>query len=518
MLLAVLLGGVVCFTPLHSLPLPSCRHAAVCPRIAMTSADSADADAEAALLPPKDPPVKELVKFAIPALGLWLSQPLLSLVDTSAVGLSAPAGMGASQLAALGPATTFCDGATYLFAFLNTATTNLYASALAADGDTEAVVRRASRVALICGTAIVPLLLVFGRSFLGLYVGSAAAANPELINPATLYVAIRCLSFPAVLLGSVLQAALLGAKDSLTPLAAIGYATVINVVLDLVLVTKLGWGLAGAALATLTAQVISTLVLICQARMKLCPQDGLGLLPYWVERLIHRKHSPPPTTVPTRKFLVFALPVLTLIVGKIAAYGFLTHAAAGLGSVPLATHQIVLTLFFFLSPFLEVISQTAQAFLPGYSAPPDGANKHVWRESADALGGRLLRYAVCISACAAFVGGAVPASGATFLTNDAMVRAAVVPTALPLAIGVLLTGPLAASEGVLLARRQLGFLAGVYVSTVALLPPVLLAVKRRGGTVAQLWTCFAIFQLFRATLFSGKIWGDKLWQRQQKAE
>ena len=47
-----------------------------------------------------------------------------------------------------------------------------------------------------------------------------------------------------------------------------------------------------------------------------------------------------PSTVPTGKFLVFAAPVLTLIVGKIAAFGFLTHAAAGLGSLSLAAHQI----------------------------------------------------------------------------------------------------------------------------------------------------------------------------------
>ena len=471
-----------------------------------------DEKATESLLPPADPPLRELVKFAVPALGLWLSQPLLSLVDTSAVGLSAPLGKGASQLAALGPATTFCDGCTYLFAFLNTATTNLYASALAANDDTEAVVRRAARVALICGTALVPILLIFGKRLLSLYVGSSAAANPSLINPAALYVAIRCLSFPAALLGNVLQAGLLGAKDSLTPLAAIGYATLANVVLDVLCVTKLGWGLAGAALATLAAQYISTFVLIRQARTKLCARDGLGLLPTWVQRLT-RRGAAAASTVPTTRFLVFALPVLTLIVGKIAAFGFLTHAAAGLGPVPLATHQIILTLFFFLSPFLEVISQTAQAFLPSYNAPPDGADERVWRNAADSLAARLLRYAVFVSAAAALVGAAVPLSGAVFLTNEPSVRAAVVPLALPLAVSVVLTGPVCASEGVLLARRQLGFLAGVYVTTVALLPPALLAVKRRGGPVAQLWVLFAIFQLFRASIFSGKIWGTKLWRR-----
>ena len=65
---------------------------------------------------PPEIPTKTILEFALPALGLWLSQPLLSLIDTSAVGLSAAPGTGALQLAALGPATTFCDGSTYLFA------------------------------------------------------------------------------------------------------------------------------------------------------------------------------------------------------------------------------------------------------------------------------------------------------------------------------------------------------------------------------------------------------------------
>ncbi len=94
--------------------------------------------------PLRNPPSNlALFKFYFPCLALWISGPLLSLVDTSFIGLSssctaaaaAAAAAGglssASQLAALGPATTFIDGSLYLFAFLNVATTNLYASALA---------------------------------------------------------------------------------------------------------------------------------------------------------------------------------------------------------------------------------------------------------------------------------------------------------------------------------------------------------------------------------------------------
>jgi len=59
-------------------------------------------------------------------------------------------------------------------------------------------------------------------------VGAAASADAALLLPAAEYVAIRSLSFPAAFLAGVLQASLLGAKDSLTPLLAIAASTLVN--------------------------------------------------------------------------------------------------------------------------------------------------------------------------------------------------------------------------------------------------------------------------------------------------
>jgi len=53
---------------------------------------------------------------------------------------------------------------------------------------------------------------------------------------------------------------------------------------------------------------------------------------------------------------------------------------------------------------------------------------------------------------------------------------------------------MAVCEGVLLARRELGFLAGAYAVSTAQLPPVLFRIKRSGGTVAMIWNAFAVFQ------------------------
>jgi hypothetical protein len=54
---------------------------------------------------PKELTVRRILSFAIPAIGIWLCNPLLSVIDTSSVGLIA----GTVQQAALNPAVAVTD-------------------------------------------------------------------------------------------------------------------------------------------------------------------------------------------------------------------------------------------------------------------------------------------------------------------------------------------------------------------------------------------------------------------------
>ena len=87
---------------------------------------AAPAEADATETP--EPTLRELASFAGPAVVLWISGPLLTLIDTSAVGLASGAKDSALEIAALGPGGSVCDGATYFYTFLNIATTNFLAS------------------------------------------------------------------------------------------------------------------------------------------------------------------------------------------------------------------------------------------------------------------------------------------------------------------------------------------------------------------------------------------------------
>lgn len=69
------------------------------------------------------PGVKNIIAFAIPAIGIWLCGPLLSLIDTSAVGLLS----GTAQQAALNPAITITeDGALLVVSFQKIITIKKY--------------------------------------------------------------------------------------------------------------------------------------------------------------------------------------------------------------------------------------------------------------------------------------------------------------------------------------------------------------------------------------------------------
>mmetsp|Transcript_46975 Transcript_46975/g.69562 ORF Transcript_46975/g.69562 Transcript_46975/m.69562 type:complete len:590 (-) Transcript_46975:171-1940(-) len=471
---------------------------------------------------PKAPTLTELCNFALPCLALWIAGPLLSLVDTATVGLSAPPGKGPAQLGALGPATTFIDGATYLFAFLNVATTNLYASALASNkcqteeegrkaGD--GVARTAAKVSLICGFGIMGVLFRVGKPLLRLYVG-ADIGDDTIVGPAFDYVRIRALSMPTSLLYGVIQAALLGAKDSVTPLIAIAYSTVVNSLGDLLCVCKLGMALRGAGLATLLAQWAGTAAMIGPAKKRLFEPRLKGKVNDPKEVVtVDENGNKSNGKYSVRAFLSFAAPVLTLILGKLAAFGFMTHVAASLpDKSALAAHQITLSLFFFVSPFLEVISQTAQAFLPQYYTEKV-KDEPSWIRASEDLSARLLRLGIGVAIIMAIVSSSIPYFFPNALTNDATVRAAVRPLALPLALGALLTAPVAVSEGALLAKRDLKFLAGVYLLSTAMFPSVLFRVKKMQGPVEHVWTCFAGFQLFRAVCFTGRLWTSVLWRR-----
>lgn len=107
-------------------------------------------------------------------------------------------------------------------------------------------------VSMLFGLVMVVVLLVFGKHFLRL-LGAPA------FEEAAIYLRICALGLLPVFGYNALSAMIRGVGNSKQPLYFILVTTVVNVVLDIVFMGPLNMGVAGAAWATLIAQVISFL-------------------------------------------------------------------------------------------------------------------------------------------------------------------------------------------------------------------------------------------------------------------
>ena len=186
-------------------------------------------DSEDGLLPS----YKRLIVFTATTILIWLSEPLLSLVDTAVVSFTASAKSGVVQIAALGPATTLFDSLIYTTYFLAMVTTNQLAPALASAAKKESKNKNSSNdmnnnnnnnninpwqdlrqstshllgLALVFGCIVSAITFTAGKSIIAQMVGgSLGAAEANAIIPlATTYATIRAAVAPFSVVGFVAQ-------------------------------------------------------------------------------------------------------------------------------------------------------------------------------------------------------------------------------------------------------------------------------------------------------------------------
>ncbi|KAG0578508.1 hypothetical protein KC19_4G028200 [Ceratodon purpureus] len=178
----------------------------------------------------------------------------MSLIDTGCVGQ-----VSSVHLAALGPNTSIFNFIFQHFTFLGSATCNLLAGVSTRASSAEAqktqqhqasqLLNHALFLAVTFGVAVCVLMEVLAPQLLALM-----GTGPEYLKPALVYLRIRALSAPAVLILIVGQGACLGRQDATTPLQVNTMAAAFNLIGDALFTLYLGWGVAGAAWATLISQ------------------------------------------------------------------------------------------------------------------------------------------------------------------------------------------------------------------------------------------------------------------------
>uniref|UniRef100_A0A7S3Q054 Protein DETOXIFICATION n=1 Tax=Chaetoceros debilis TaxID=122233 RepID=A0A7S3Q054_9STRA len=215
---------------------------------------------------------KKIFSLAIPALAALAIDPLMTLADTVFVGRTATT---PDALAGVGSAAALLTFSFYLFNFLCVVTTPLV-SQRRASGDGESAITlggQALSLAILLGSLLSLFLIAFSQPLLDVMGTGNAGAGAN--GFATSFLTIRAIAAPAYFLISASTGILRGYLDTKTAFTILLFANIINLSLDVVLISLLDMGPTGAAIATTTAEWVSAASFLAILAGKVPSVDGL---------------------------------------------------------------------------------------------------------------------------------------------------------------------------------------------------------------------------------------------------
>jgi len=221
----------------------------------------------------------QVVKLALPALGVLAAEPLYLLVDTAVVGR-----LGAVPLGALAVGAVVLAQVSTQLTFLSYGTTARAARLHGAGRRREAVTEgvQATWLALVVG-----LFIVLAVQALAGPITAALAGGGAVAREAQLWLRIAVLGAPLVLVTLAGNGWMRGVQDTMRPLRNVLVGNGASAVLCPVLVHTAHMGLAGSAVANVCAQVLSAALFLRALRteqVSVRPQPAL----MWAQAVLGR--------------------------------------------------------------------------------------------------------------------------------------------------------------------------------------------------------------------------------------
>ena len=195
---------------------------------------------------------KKLLRFVFPSIVMMIFTSIYSVVD----GLFVSNFVGKTALASINLILPFLMGLSALGFMIGTGGSAIVAKTLG-EGDPKQANSYFSMLVYV--TAIGGIILALLGMLLVPSVVSFLGAEGELLSNCILYGRISFISMPAFMLQNVFQSFFVTAEKPKLGLAVIITAGVTNMILDLLFVGILGFGLAGAAVATVCGEMIGGL-------------------------------------------------------------------------------------------------------------------------------------------------------------------------------------------------------------------------------------------------------------------
>ena len=425
-------------------------------------------DVESAIVQRTD---RQILRLAIPAFFALVAEPLFLLADTAIVGR-----LGTAELAGVGSAAVILQTTVGLCIFLAYGTTAGVARHLGAGDSRRALALGIDGLwlAVVIGVLSTLLLLFAAEPLIASFgVGDAVADH------ALDYLRVAVLGIGPLLIMLAATGVLRGLQDTRTPLLVAVGGNAVNVVLNLVLVFGFGpvpaLGVAGAALGSVIAQLLSAVALVAVV-VRAARAQGASLAPDRTGILSAGRAS-------------IALVVRTLALRAALVVGAYAVASSGdAEGTAVAAHQIAFTVWTFLVFALDAIAIAAQT-LTGHalgSGDADGTRR---------LTRRMIRWGWGSGIVAGvLLGLASPFLGPLF-TADPAVHDLLLPVLLVAALAQPLAGVAFVLDGILIGAGDGRFLAWAGVWTLVVYAPAVLLVPlvaSQDASLVWIWVLFGL--------------------------
>lgn len=416
---------------------------------------------------------REIFRLAVPAFFALVAEPLYVLTDTAIVGH-----LGTVPLAGLSAASAVLLAGYSIFIFLAYGTTAAVARLIGAGDHRRAAHDAVQGLWLALGCGVVVALAGFAVASPLIH---AFTADPAVRAQALVYLRISLAGIPAMLLTLAGVGYLRGLQDTRRPLVVAVGTAVVNLVVEVVLIYGLGFGIGASAVATVIAQWL-----------------GTGAYLWWITTAVrvHAADLRPDLSSIVRLAKVGGW----LMVRTIAIRGsFLIAAAAAarIGTVALAAHEIAFQMLYLLALVLDAIAIAGQALVGRWLGGGDGAG-------ARAAAARMIGWSVAIGCVVALVLLASRTVLPHVFSGDPAVQALTAFLLVHTAAMQPMNGALFALDGILIGAGDQRFLAIATLGAAAVFVPAVILVRAVGAGIGWLWFAVELLMLGRLLPLIGR--------------
>lgn len=410
---------------------------------------------------------REILRLAVPALGALIAEPAFLIVDAALIGH-----LGTTPLAGLGIAGAVLQTIVGLMVFLAYSTTPAVARRFGAGQPGEAVSVGINGMWLALGLgAVLAVVGAVSSPWLVSLFGASEAVSAQAND----YLVISMWGLPAMLIVFAATGLLRGLQNTMTPLWIAGLGFGANALLNVLFIYGLGWGIAGSAAGTVTAQwgMVGAYVLVVR---RLATKHDASL----------RAQRDGLTSTAKSGGWLF-LRTVSLRVALLATVA----VATAVGTDELAGWQIVFTIFSAAAFALDALAIAAQALIGKELGAGD--ERQVQR-----VLGRTVAWGAWFGV---IVGGAIAALSGVLgivFTGDATIAALVQPALLVLAVAQPIAGVVFVLDGVLMGANDARYLALAGGLTLVPFLPTLWIISVLGvdGSAGLIWLSVAFFGVY----------------------